>query len=161
MASEDDVLSGVRLSPRQIAWQGNAGFLLNVPPARDGLIDPADAAVLSELGRRVRDLRSRRLPGRVRVSSGTLTSPGLHLGDGLDGVVPWWRPDATGHRPLLDIRPAVPVRVEYVVLKEAIGEGQRVESVVVQGFLRGGVGLSAHSRHRRVPADHSGGRRAR
>ncbi|GAB3276260.1 alpha-L-fucosidase [Kineosporia babensis] len=38
---------------------GNAAFLLNVPPARDGLIHPIDVATLDGLGRRIDDFRSR------------------------------------------------------------------------------------------------------
>ncbi|WP_127504936.1 alpha-L-fucosidase [Actinoplanes solisilvae] len=80
---------------------GNACFLLNVPPARDGRIHDADVAALSELGRRIEDFRSRAVAG----SFGT----------------PW---AAT-----VELDP--PRSVEAVVIGEDITQGQRVEHVVV------------------------------
>ncbi|GAA2500237.1 alpha-L-fucosidase [Winogradskya humida] len=41
---------------------GNSTFLLNVPPARDGLISPPDLAVLSSLGELITDFHSRQIP---------------------------------------------------------------------------------------------------
>jgi len=40
---------------------GNATFLLNVPPNRDGLLADADVEVLARLGEKVADFRSRRI----------------------------------------------------------------------------------------------------
>jgi alpha-L-fucosidase len=50
---------------------GNSTFLLNVPPNRDGLISPPDLTTLAELGHRITDFRSRRLPATATVTSGT------------------------------------------------------------------------------------------
>ncbi|GAA2540364.1 alpha-L-fucosidase [Winogradskya consettensis] len=41
---------------------GNSTFLLNVPPARDGLVAPPDLAVLSALGELIADFHSRQIP---------------------------------------------------------------------------------------------------
>jgi alpha-L-fucosidase len=47
---------------------GNSTFLLNVPPNRDGLISPPDLTTLAELGHRITDFRSRRLPATQATS---------------------------------------------------------------------------------------------
>jgi alpha-L-fucosidase len=81
---------------------GNSGFLLNVPPNRNGLIAAPDLAVLAELGRLIADFRARRLPAEVsdQVSDVNLDFGGIRT-------------------------------VEAVVLGERIEEGQRIEHVVV------------------------------
>lgn len=81
---------------------GNSGFLLNVPPDRDGLIAAPDLATLAELGRLIADFRARRLPAEVsdQVTAVTLDFGGIRT-------------------------------VEAVVLGERIEQGQRVEHVVV------------------------------
>ncbi|UUU28770.1 alpha-L-fucosidase [Streptomyces sp. CA-210063] len=96
---------------------GNSCFLLNVPPARDGLVRDTDVAVLEGLGRRIEDFRARRIEAAVTVSSG---APG----------------DAT---PLTAVTLTFtrPHPVEAVVLGEDITRGQRVEHVVVRGFRDG------------------------
>ncbi|SDM25598.1 alpha-L-fucosidase [Nonomuraea maritima] len=109
---------------------GNAGFLLNVPPARDGLVHEADVAVLESLGRRIAAFRERRVAAAVTVSSG---EPG-------DVATAWpergsapWRPDDADARPAVTLAFDRPRPVEAVVVGEDITQGQRVEHVVVQG----------------------------
>jgi alpha-L-fucosidase len=87
---------------------GNATFLLNVPPTRDGLIHPLDVATLRQLGRRISGFRAR----AVKASS-TVESDGLVLD--LDTV----------HE------------IEAVVLGEDVAQGQRIEHVLVEGRLDG------------------------
>ncbi|MEV0381552.1 alpha-L-fucosidase [Nonomuraea sp. NPDC050643] len=109
---------------------GNSCFLLNVPPARDGRLHPADVAALEELGRRVEGFRARRVEAAVTVSSGV---PG-------DVASAWpgrghkpWRPDDADPLPGVTLAFARPHRVEAVVVGEDITRGQRVEHVVVRG----------------------------
>ncbi|WP_216587452.1 alpha-L-fucosidase [Streptomyces brasiliscabiei] len=96
---------------------GNSCFLLNVPPARDGLVPDADVAVLGRLGQRIRDFRARRIEATERVSSeashdaGPLTTVTLSFP-----------------------RPHV---VEAVVLGEDITQGQRIEHILVRGHRDG------------------------
>lgn len=96
---------------------GNSCFLLNVPPARDGLLRDADVAVLDQLGRRIRDFRARAIEATETVSYGTPGGP-----DPLTTVT------LTFPRPQL---------VEAVVLGEDIAQGQRIEHLVVRGHRDG------------------------
>lgn len=129
---------------------GNACFLLNVPPARDGLVRAADVAVLAELGRRIEDFRARRVEASVTVTSGspgdvTAAWPGgKQAPGGADdagrrpaGARTPWRPDATDPRPGLTLLFDRARPVEAVVVGEDIAEGQRVEHVVVRGRADG------------------------
>ncbi|MFC4006961.1 alpha-L-fucosidase [Nonomuraea purpurea] len=113
---------------------GNSCFLLNVPPARDGLLREADVAVLERLGRRIEDFRARRVTATATVSSGTAGDvatawPGR-------GRMPWRRDEAD---PLPGVRLAFAGarRIEAVVVGEDIARGQRVEHVVVRGLRDG------------------------
>ncbi|MEU6720801.1 alpha-L-fucosidase [Nonomuraea sp. NPDC046802] len=109
---------------------GNSCFLLNVPPARDGLLREADVAVLEQLGRRIEDFRARRVTASATVSSGTAGDvatawPGR-------GRMPW-RPDDADPLPGVRLAFARPRRIEAVVVGEDIARGQLVEHVVVRG----------------------------
>ncbi|GAB6901726.1 alpha-L-fucosidase [Kineosporia succinea] len=84
---------------------GNATFLLNVPPTRDGVIHPQDVATLEGLGARIADFRSRTLKADLREDDA------LTL--------------------LLDS----PHAVEAVVLGEDIAQGQRIEHVLLEARL--------------------------
>ncbi|WP_198153743.1 alpha-L-fucosidase [Catenuloplanes japonicus] len=120
-------------------WQrsvgGNSTFLLNVPPARDGLFHKNDVAVLEELGRRIADFRARRLTGQtVWVSSGAVG----------DADVAWprrgetpWRPEPDDRSPSVTIHFGETASVEAVVIGEHIAEGQRIEHLVVSGLRDG------------------------
>jgi alpha-L-fucosidase len=108
---------------------GNAGFLLNVPPARDGRIHPHDVEVLASLGRRIADFRSRKLPVSVAVSSGT---PG-------DLATAWpesgrtgWEPDLADQSPMVTLVLGAPTVIEAVAVGEDITRGQRIEHVEVR-----------------------------
>lgn len=96
---------------------GNSCFLLNVPPARDGLVRDADVAVLDQLGRRIRDFRARGIETTGAVSYGTPGDPS-----------PLATVTLTFTRPHL---------VEAVVLGEDITQGQRIEHLVVRGHRDG------------------------
>ncbi|MEV6034128.1 alpha-L-fucosidase [Nonomuraea sp. NPDC052116] len=121
-----DELFGIYLR----AVGGNSCFLLNVPPARDGLLRDADVAVLERLGRRVEDFRARRLEATVTVSSGTAGDVATAWPGG--GRTPW-RPDDADPQPGVRLVFARPGLVEAVVVGEDIAYGQRIEHVVVRG----------------------------
>lgn len=109
---------------------GNSCFLLNVPPARDGLIRDIDLSILNGLGRRIEDFRARRLEATVTVSSGTAGAvatawPG-------PATVPW-RPNDSDLRPSLTLAFGQSRHVEAVVVGEDITQGQRIEHVMVRG----------------------------
>ncbi|QFR01997.1 alpha-L-fucosidase [Streptomyces phaeolivaceus] len=96
---------------------GNSCFLLNVPPAADGLVQDADVAVLGQLGRRIRDFRARRIEATATVSSGPEVDPAA--------------------LPTVTLTFTRPYRIEAVVLGEDITRGQRIEHVVVRGHRDG------------------------
>ncbi|MEU1518717.1 alpha-L-fucosidase [Streptomyces sp. NPDC005811] len=106
---------------------GNSCFLLNVPPARDGLLRDTDVTVLEQLGRHIADFAARRIEATVTVSSGTA-----------DGPTARWRPDATDPLPAVTLSFAAPRYVEAVVVGEDIAQGQRIEHLVVRGRRRDG-----------------------
>lgn len=117
---------------------GNSCFLLNVPPAADGLLRDTDVAVLAELGRRIDDFRARRIEATARVSSGTAGDVATGWPGG--GDTPW-RPDGSDTSPTLTLAFPGPRSVEAVAVGEDITRGQRIEHLVVRGRLpeyRGG-----------------------
>lgn len=107
---------------------GNAVFLLNVPPGRDGRLGERDVACLAEVGR------------RIRATYGTDLARGFTCeGAGLDsaGLDSFWQPEgSTGE---LEVRlPAMAV-VDRVSLQEAIGVvGQRVARHALDAWIDGG-----------------------
>ncbi|GAA2892277.1 alpha-L-fucosidase [Nonomuraea rubra] len=130
---------------------GNSCFLLNVPPARDGLLREADVAVLEGLGRRISDFRARRVKAAVTVSSGfpgdVATSWPGEAGPARPGEVASgrqgaarrpWRPDAADPLPQVTLAFDRARRIEAVCVGEDITQGQRVEHVVVRGRLSDG-----------------------
>ena len=78
---------------------GNAGFHLNIPPNRDGLYDEKDVARMKELGDWIRSTFSKPIPSA-------------------------WKQD--GQDFIVTLESAQPVK--YVVLREDIARGQRVEA---------------------------------
>lgn len=106
---------------------GNATFLLNVPPAADGLVAEPDVRTLAALGERLRAFRARDIAAAASVSasSGTLDDGG-------------WRPAADGGIESLTLRWETPRRLDAVSLREDILLGQQLEDVVVHGLLASG-----------------------
>lgn len=113
---------------------GNATFLLNVPPDRDGLIGTADLAALTELGHRISDFRARRVTAAATVTSGTSgdVSTAWPAAEGAP-----WRPEAGDPSPAITLDLGGTRAVEAVVIGERIAEGQRVEHVAVHGRVDG------------------------
>ena len=107
---------------------GNATLLLNVPPDRTGRVCAVDVAVLAELGHKIRALKNSAIPAVVTASSGEITG---------SGEQPWWRAAAADPTPTLRFDLPEPTALEAVVLKEAISEGQRIESVTIRGRIDG------------------------
>lgn len=128
---------------------GNATLMLNVPPDRRGQLAEPDVVRLGQLGERIRQFRDSLVPSTVAFSSGGVdggaefqaaaqhwgVSPDLDPGLGLANGTGWWQPDASDPAPTLTLRLASPERVDTVVLKEEITLSQRIEGVVVRGWL--------------------------
>lgn len=91
---------------------GNATFLLNVPPAPDGLVAAPDVAVLAELGRTIEAFYCRDVAAAATVST-----------DGAATTLSWLEA----------------VTIDGVVLGEDIAQGQQVEEMAVEGLGVDGV----------------------
>ena len=89
---------------------GNATFLLNVPPNRDGLLADADVEVLARLGEKIADFRSRRIEASRTVEGDVVT-----------------------------LRFDEPRTVGAIVLEEDIAQGQRIDEAVVTACVDGDV----------------------
>ena len=113
---------------------GNAGFLLNIPPDRHGLIAGPDLATLAGLGRLIADFRARRVAATATVTSGTPGDVAIAWPAGKDTP---WQPDAGDPVPAVTLALGGTRMVEAVVIGETIAEGQRVEHVIVRGHLDG------------------------
>lgn len=109
---------------------GNATFLLNLPPDRDGLLSEPDVASLRELGALIRGLRERDVANGagIRFTSAPVTSASITDLDPATGV---WTPDASDERPAITLRWDEPQEITGVVLREDIAHGQLVELVEV------------------------------
>ena len=87
---------------------GNATFLLNVPPNRDGLLADADVEVLARLGEKIADFHSRRIEASREDEGDAVT-------------LCFDEPHAVG----------------AIVLEEDIAQGQRIDEAVVTACLSG------------------------
>ena len=87
---------------------GNATFLLNVPPNRHGVLADADVEVLTQLGARIADFRSRRIEAERED----------------DEVV--------------TLRFSANERVSAVVLEEDIARGQRIDEAIICALTEAG-----------------------
>ncbi|GAB3395783.1 alpha-L-fucosidase [Humibacter soli] len=109
---------------------GNATFLLNVPPARDGLLADEDLDTLAALGDRIRAFDASDIAGSaaVTVSSGEVADRG-------------WRPAPTGLPETLSLTWDAARTIDAVALREDILIGQQIESVSVRGTSPDGESL--------------------
>lgn len=106
---------------------GNATFLLNVPPAKNGLIHPNDAARLGELGERIRKAFSHNLLDQAEISA-CPAAPG-HPVESLreDSYEAWFQPPEGRASCELAITFPQEETLSFVVLKENIPDSQRIE----------------------------------
>lgn len=115
---------------------GNATFLLNVPPTREGLFHENDVSRLREIGEYLRKAFAVNLAENARVTSGT-------SGKDLKGVLAsddyetYYESDEEGFGELL-VEWDHPVGVRHVVLKENVTMSQRVESFEIQTLTERG-----------------------
>lgn len=86
---------------------GNSALNLNIPPDRNGLIDQRDVKRLKEFGNWLKTAFGRPVDAKTNVSG-------------------------TVRQPVYDFELAAKRRVGYMVLREEIAKGQRVESFIVE-----------------------------
>lgn len=121
---------------------GNSGFLLNLPPARDGRLADPDVRMLARLGRLVAELAERDV-----AAAAELTADGTVRDAVASGAV--W---TTAEGGVARLRWPEPVRLDAVVLSEDIAEGQQIDEVEIQI-------TDAAGRTRTLPPVHSVGYR--
>lgn len=106
---------------------GNAVFLLNVPPAKDGKMAPPDVACMAEVGRRIRATYGTDLAAGFTTAARGIDSTNLDT---------WWQPEGvTGSFQV--ILPEART-INRIVLQEAIAKvGQRVKSHAIDAWVDG------------------------
>jgi len=111
----------------------NATFLLNVPPTKEGLIHPADAASLAAYDsiRTAVFARNLLIGAKAKASSAAsrATSAANALANGYDA---FWMPKAGDKAPVLNVRLDKAADMSYLVLQEYIPKGQHVERFAVE-----------------------------
>jgi alpha-L-fucosidase len=117
-----------------------ANLLLNIPPDRRGLIPDIDAARLRELGARIAATYKTDLARTARatadVSRGTSNRfDAGRVNDGNPGT--YWATDEGVSSGTLTIEWPQPVKLDRIVIQEAIALGQRVESWAVEADSNG------------------------
>ena len=100
---------------------GNTTFHLNVPPTREGLFDARDVKRLEELGEKLRETFADNLAEDAALSVGNA---------------------GTDH-PAFTLRLPEKRRIRYVVLKEEIEKGQRVELFAIHNGTNAGTRAEA------------------
>lgn len=139
-ASEDDKVRelGELIHIYENSVGGNATFLLNIPPDRNGLIHPADMQRLHELGEYIRNTYKQNLADSARITcEQAMEGYGadylrcddyegcLRTEDGVtacDIVLEWQKP----------------VKINRVVLKENLYFSQRIERFAVEAWANDG-----------------------
>lgn len=104
---------------------GNAVFLLNVPPAKDGKLSPRDVTCMTEVGR------------RVRATYGTDLANGFTTtAEGVDSQTldTYWQPQGTEGS--FEVTLPAERTINRIALQEAIAKvGQRVKSHAVDAWI--------------------------
>jgi alpha-L-fucosidase len=105
-----------------------ANLLLNVPPNRDGLLNPEDVASLKAFGDYRRKTFARNLAAGAKVSSGAGA-----LVDGREAN--WWAARSLTPEVTFDLKN--PATFQVIRIKEAIRFGQRIDALSVDRWDAG------------------------
>jgi alpha-L-fucosidase len=111
---------------------GNATFLLNVPPNKEGMIVKQDQEVLTRLGSRIARLQDISLVHNAEFTASSSRPPLGQLRELTDGR--WegcWQPDEGDHEPWIQITLPATIELNTIILQEQILQGQRVEAFEV------------------------------
>ncbi|OKP97999.1 alpha-L-fucosidase [Paenibacillus sp. P46E] len=104
---------------------GNATFLLNIPPNKEGEIVETDRKALADLGNRIARLEDVSLMQQATVTASSSADTAARLADIEDGIC--WKPAEADREPWVEIAFPKAVDMNSVILQEQIMEGQRVE----------------------------------
>lgn len=104
----------------------NGTLLLNIPPAPTGRFAEPDIAAVIEFRERLQRLFAHDLAAGavLTASSESPDAPAIHLLDG--DAESFWAPLGDDHAPSLEIALPQPMRIDLLVIWEAIRHGQRV-----------------------------------
>lgn len=116
---------------------GNATFLLNIPPAKDGLIHENDRRRLHEIGEELRLAFAVNLIG-----SASLRADRSAVGHEIDSVrtddyETWYETPEDVPACTIEVSWSEPKRIGHLVLKENIKRSQRIEAFTVEACLDG------------------------
>ncbi|NOU82694.1 alpha-L-fucosidase [Paenibacillus sp. LMG 31459] len=125
----DSELFGIYLN----AVGGNATFLLNIPPTREGLIAEPDRRALEDLGRRIAGLNDTSLMSGAEVhTSSSMGDPeaAIKLTGGYEqpDLLYSWQPAEEDSEPWVEVSFPEEAVLNTVILQEQIMLGQRVEA---------------------------------
>ncbi len=114
---------------------GNATFLLNIPPTKDGLLHENDVKRLAELGEFLHKSFAENL-----VPDSELTCESELTGFGIENVIKdsyesWYMPNSSNAD--IQIKPPRTEKLGYLIIKENILKSQRIESFAVD-VMKGG-----------------------
>lgn len=109
---------------------GNATFLLNIPPNKEGEIHQKDLAVLAELGQRITGVKDEQKIRQGTLSYSTCLSE-VTLEELLDNKDKVWQSLASDEKPYLQVDWESPQSIQRVVLQEDIRQSQRIEAFTV------------------------------
>ena len=117
-----------------------ANLLINIPPDRRGLIPDVDAQRLREFGQRIAatyktDLARKATARAVHMRGSSARFSAARVNDGDPNT--YWATDDGVSSGTLDLEWARPVRLDRLVIQEAIQLGQRVESWTVEAEIDG------------------------
>lgn len=112
---------------------GNATFLLNIPPTRDGLFHENDIKRLNELGEFIRSAFCENLLGEAELSADSGNAEAMRT----DNYDEFFIAEDGRNTAVITAEWNRPVTVGYIILKENIMRGQRVESFTVEAELDG------------------------
>lgn len=105
---------------------GNATFLLNIPPNKEGEIVEPDRKALEDLGKRIAQLEDVAHTRRGKVTASSSGEEAGQLAGNDDKLC--WRPSEDDKEPWVEIVFPEAVVLNGVILQEQILQGQRVEA---------------------------------
>lgn len=117
---------------------GNATLLLNIPPNREGVIDPIDVRVLEELGAKLEKLKSENLLSKSNIqysSAKQALDIAILMASSLDSE--YWSPEDNDVEPWLEFTFEEKVTINTLIMGEAIQQGQQIEKVSLFGKENG------------------------
>ena len=117
---------------------GNATFLLNIPPTRDGLFHPNDVERLRELGEYLRKYYTRNVISENAQVEADAAQPGHEIENALTDDESYYLPAAEGQPVTITVRWPRKQTIHRLVLKEQLRLSQRIEHFTVDAWADSG-----------------------